>query len=90
MTGMNSFNNATGWADGTYDLGGGGAADANAVQRHQLVIDGNAGDEVISTDWGASVGTVTNNGYTYEVYNAGSFAQLLIDTNITQNVNFVA
>ena len=84
MAGMNSFNNANGWLDGTYDLGGGGAGDANAVTRHQLVIDGNAGDAVTTTGWGASVGTVTNGGHTYAVYNQGSYAQLLIDQTITR------
>ncbi|MHB1216268.1 MAG: calcium-binding protein, partial [Thiobacillus sp.] len=86
MAGMNSFNNANGWADGTYDLGGGGAGDMNAVQRHQLVIDGDAGDVVNAIGWGASVGTVTNSGVTYDVYNQGLHAQLLIDTVVTQAV----
>ncbi|MDO8705889.1 MAG: FG-GAP-like repeat-containing protein, partial [Sulfuricaulis sp.] len=89
MTGMNSFNNANGWADGTvnpYNLAAGGANGINPEQRHQLVIDGNAGDVVNSTGWGTTLGTVTNNGHTYEVYNAGSFAQLLIDQTITQAV----
>ena len=86
MAGMNSFNNASGWADGTYDLAAGGANGINPEQRHQLVIDGNAGDVVNSSGWGVSVGTVTNSGITYDVYNQGSFAQLLIDTAVTRTV----
>jgi hypothetical protein len=84
--GLNIFNNANGWADGTYGLAAGGANGANPEQRHQLVVDGNAGDTVSSSGWGASQGTVTNSGHTYEVYNQGSFVQLLIDTNITRSV----
>jgi hypothetical protein len=87
MAGMNSFNNATGWEDGTYDLaaaGADGAGGANPEQRHQLVIDGDAGDAVNANGWGETVGTVTNNGVTYNVYNQGLYAQLLIDTAVTQ------
>jgi hypothetical protein len=86
MAGMNSFNNANGWADGTYDLAAGGANGANPELRHQLVIDGDAGDVVNFSDWGASVGTVTNDGHTYLVYNQGLYAQLLIDQLILQPV----
>ncbi len=53
-------------------------------QRHQLVIDGDAGDVVNFSDWSDSLGTVTNSGVTYNVYNQGDFAQLLIDTAVTQ------
>ena len=76
----------SGWADGTYNLAAGDAGGANPEQRHQLVIDGNAGDSVTSTGWGASIGTVTNGGHTYDVYNQGSFAQLLIDQTLTRSV----
>lgn len=86
MAGSNSFNNANGWADGTYNLASGGANGANPEQRHQLVIDGVAGDVVSSSGWGASVGTVTHNGHTYAVYNTSTLAQLLIDTSITRSV----
>jgi len=86
MSGFNNFNNANGWADGTYNLAAGGANGINPEQRHQVVIDGNAGDAVTSSGWGASVGTVTNNGHTYDVYNQGNYAQLLIDASITQTV----
>ena len=88
MAGMNSFNNASGWADDTYGLAAGGAGGTNPEQRHQLVINGDAGDVVNSSGWGASVGTVTetSRGETYNVYNAGLHAQLLIDTDVTASV----
>ena len=86
MAGMNSFNNANSWVDGTYNLAAGGAGGINPERRHQLVIDGNAGDVVNSSGWGTSVGTVTNGGQTYAVYNQGLYAQLLIKQVITPTV----
>ena len=98
IEGINSFNNFSGWADGTYDLASGGANGANPEPRHQMVIDGDAGDVVISSGWGASVGTVTHAGLTYNVYNSvindtsynyiynGELVQLLINTAVTQTV----
>ena len=85
---MNSFNNANGWLDGTYDLGGGGAGDSNAVQRHQLVVDGNAGDSVYdpNPNW-QSVGQVSSGaGILYDVYNQGLYAQLLVNHAVQQNL----
>ncbi len=86
MAGMNNFNNANGWVDGSYDLAAGGANGANPEQRHQLIIDGNAGDMVNSSGWGASVGTVTHNGDIYNVYNHGSYEQLLVGVDLTLSV----
>ena len=86
MAGMNSFNNANGWLDGSYNLAAGGANGANPEQRHQLIIDGNAGDVVSFRGWGASVGTVIHNGDTYDVYNQGSYEQLLVGVNLTHVV----
>jgi hypothetical protein len=83
---MNSFNNATGWADGSYDLAAGGAAGANPERRHQLVIDGDAGDVVNASGWGTSAGRVSYNGANYDVYNQGLHAQLLIGASVTQTV----
>ncbi len=83
MAGMNSFNNANGWADGTYDLAAGGANGVDPERRHQLVIDGDAGDTVNASGWTA-VGNVTYDSVTYNVYNQGDHAQLLIDTAVTQ------
>ncbi len=41
---------------------------------------------VTSIGWGGSVGTITNGAHTYDVYNQGSSAQLLIDQSITRSV----
>ena len=60
-------------------------SDAGPEQRHQLVIDGNAGDVVNSAGWGTSAGTVTNGGHTYAVYNQG-YGQLLVDQTITRSL----
>jgi hypothetical protein len=86
MTGMNSFNNSNGWLDGTYNLASGGASGVSPEQRHQLVIDGNAGDALMSSGWGVSVGTVFNAGRAYAVYNQGLYAQLLVDQTVTATV----
>ena len=80
MTGMNSFNNANGWFDGTYNLATGGLNGVLPEQRHQLVVDGDAADQVMSSGWGSTVGTVSNSGHVYDVYNQG-LAQLLILQN---------
>jgi VCBS repeat-containing protein len=82
MAAINNFNNGTGWVDGSYDLALGVAGGINPEQRHQLVIDGNAGDEVHAAGWGASLGTVTHDGHIYDVYNQGAFAQVLVDTSV--------
>jgi hypothetical protein len=83
MAGMNHFNNATGWTDGTYNLAAGGANGANPEQRHQLAVLGNTGDALVlpdATNW-SNVGTVNNGGRTYVVFNHGAAAaQILIDS----------
>jgi hypothetical protein len=81
IAGLNSFNNANGWADGTYNLAAGGANGANPEMRHQLVIVGDATDHVVGSGWGSMVGTVINSGITYDVYNQG-LAQLLIQQGV--------
>ncbi|MEF8732024.1 MAG: hypothetical protein V5B40_08930 [Candidatus Accumulibacter meliphilus] len=66
---MNHFNNANGWADGSYNLAAGGANGANPEQRHQLVVTGNTGDAVVLADaanWN-NAGTVSNGGRIYTV-----------------------
>jgi hypothetical protein len=73
MAGMNSFNSGNGWT-------GLGATEA----RHQLVIDGNAGDQVNSTGWTDTGKSATFNGHTYEIYTQGSYAELLVDQSITR------
>ncbi|MEF8732006.1 MAG: hypothetical protein V5B40_08835 [Candidatus Accumulibacter meliphilus] len=86
MTGMNHFNNASGWSDGSYDLAAGGANGANPEQRHQLAVTGNSGDAVVLADaanWN-NVGTVSSGARVYSVYNHdGAAAQLLIDDVLT-------
>jgi hypothetical protein len=85
MSGMNQFNNATGWADGTYNLADG---ITTTEARHQLIVTGNAGDVVNlsgGVNW-TNAGTVTNGGHTYDVYNSNAAAgQLLIDQLLTYN-----
>jgi len=62
------------------------------VQKHQLVVDGNAGDFVLvnlllNDFWTSTGNTVSNNGHTYAVYDANTAAaQLLVDTSIVRNV----
>lgn len=86
MAGFNTFNNANGWADGSYNLAAGGANGINPEQRHQLVIDGNAGDILKlagSVNW-QFVGQVTNAGIAYKVFNdVTSAAQLLVNSDIS-------
>jgi hypothetical protein len=77
IAGLNSFNNANGWADGTYNLAAGGANGVTPESRHQLVIVGDATDRVVGSGWGSTVGTVSYGGSVYDVYNQG-LAQLLI------------
>ena len=64
LAGMNVFNNASGWADGTYNHAAGGANGINPEQRHQLVVTGNAGDTFVLADAGhwVNAGTVSNGG----------------------------
>jgi hypothetical protein len=74
MAGMNSFNSGNGWT---------GLAASEA--RHQVVVDGNAGDKVTISGGGwTDAGTATYNGHTYEVYKNGTYGELLVDTSITR------
>jgi hypothetical protein len=76
ISGMNSFNNATGWLDGTYDMG------ETLERRHQVVVDGSDGDTVRFHDAGwVNAGNVTNGGITYDVYNK-ELAQVLISNSM--------
>ncbi|MEF8756311.1 MAG: DUF4347 domain-containing protein [Accumulibacter sp.] len=85
MAGMNHFNNASGWLDGSYDLAGGGAGGASPEQRHQLLVLGNRGDLLAlshAADW-INAGTVSHSGQTYAVFNGRSAAaQLLIHDEV--------
>ncbi|MGE0097565.1 MAG: beta strand repeat-containing protein [Hydrogenophaga sp.] len=88
MAGMNQFNTENGWSNVT------GTALGTQVQRHQLVIDGDADDQLTSPDAAGTwnfVGTVSDGeGNTYNVFNAtnsATSAQLLVNTNITQTLD---
>ncbi|MBL0720273.1 FG-GAP repeat protein, partial [Piscinibacter sp. Jin2] len=72
MAGHNSFNSGTGWT-------GLGAA----VNRHQLVVDGNAGDALrLGSGWNTS-STASLGGQTYAIWNhASSAAQVLVATGV--------
>jgi len=69
MAGMNLINGNTqaalGWTNGTYEF-------PLLVARHQLVVDGNAGDAVnlgLSVNGWQNEGTVAHEGVTFDVYN---------------------
>ncbi|MGE4155913.1 MAG: Ig-like domain-containing protein, partial [Hydrogenophaga sp.] len=88
MAGMNQFNTTNGWSNVT------GTALGTQVLRHQLVIDGDADDQLTSPDAAGTwnfVGTVSDGeGNTYNVFNAtnsATSAQLLVNTNITQTLD---
>jgi hypothetical protein len=71
MAGMNQLNSGKGWT-----------GLAASVARHQLRVEGNAGDLVnLGTEW-ARAGTATYGGVIYTVYNAGASAQLLVNAAV--------
>ncbi|MEK9939725.1 MAG: hypothetical protein VW548_01970, partial [Methylotenera sp.] len=74
MSGMNLFNDGSGWTG----LGG-------SVAKHQVVVDGNAGDSAnLEGGWTDTGTTATFGANTYQIYNANSSAaQILVDTDIT-------
>jgi hypothetical protein len=83
IAGMNLINSGTqaalGWRNGSYVFPG-------VVRRHQLVVDGDAGD-VIGTRAGTwkNAGTAFNNGRSYTVYNSlTGRSQLLVNDEITR------
>ncbi len=83
LTSMNQLNSTTkagmGWTGGTYNF-------AAIESRHQLVITGTALDSVVTSGGFADTGqTAIMNGHTYEVYNQGSYAQLLIDMSVVRS-----
>jgi hypothetical protein len=63
------------------------------VRRHQLVVEGDAGDVVnlpaTRKRW-VNAGTVFHDGVGYTVYEAGSRVQLLVANAITTNMPPVA
>jgi hypothetical protein len=85
MAGMNLFND-----DVNLDIANRWSGLGSIVQKHQVVVDGNAGDEVIATDWVRAAGAVSNKGQTYNIYNPITpeiYAQLLVDNDITVKNN---
>ena len=81
MSGMNLLhagNRASlGWANGSYKF-------TQPIRRHQLVVDGNAGD-LLATNWGdwKNVGTVFHDGQPYTVWNSvAGRAQLLVNQQV--------
>jgi hypothetical protein len=81
LCGMNWLNSATqaalGVTGGTYTL-------AASEPRHQLVVDGNAGDTVYAPSMQSLGQTLVMGGKTYNVYNSTTgMVQLFIDANIT-------
>jgi hypothetical protein len=77
MAGMNLYNSTNGGASGL----------AASVPRHQLVVDGNAGDKLkLGIEWAAAKGTLSLGSLSYKVYNAGTGAQLLVNTAMTVDV----
>jgi hypothetical protein len=86
MAGMNLINATSkssadwNWSGGTYMFG-------TTEQRHQLVVDGTGLDHVVSSGGFVDTGkTAILNGHTYEVYNHGMDAQLLIEQSIHRTV----
>jgi hypothetical protein len=76
-TGINLFNSSN-VSSGTYQFG-------LVESRHQLVIDGTSADQVVTSGGFVDTGlTAVMNGHTYEVYNQGNYAQLLIDQSINR------
>ncbi|MBT9594833.1 MAG: FG-GAP repeat protein [Vitreoscilla sp.] len=82
MAGMNLINSgsqaALGWANGTYVF-------PSVVRRHQLIIDGNAGDTADLTKYGSLwtlAGTAFNNSVPYTVFNSDSGGPRLLRTQV--------
>jgi hypothetical protein len=85
VAGLNLINSATqtalGWSNGSYVF-------PTIVRRHQIIVDGDAGDAATSTagTW-KNAGTVFNNGHTYIVYNSiAGRSQVLVNSKITRAV----
>jgi hypothetical protein len=85
MSGMNLFNTGNGWTNSF------GSPLSSSVQRHQLVIDGNAHDTVLvsgGSNWtlaGTVTSSISGTSQVYNVWNHNtSSAQMLIDADITR------
>lgn len=82
MANMNLINSSTqaglGWTNGTY-------AFPPVVRRHQLVIDGDAGDVADLTRYGSrweNAGTVFHHGVAYTVFNSNTGGPRLLRTQV--------
>jgi hypothetical protein len=83
IAGMNLINRGTqaalGWSNGSYVF-------PAVVRRHQLIVEGDAGDVAASakTTW-INAGTAFNNGHTYVVYNSvAGRSQVLVNGDVTR------
>jgi hypothetical protein len=83
VAGMNLINSATqmalGWSNGSYVF-------PATVRRHQLIVDGDAGD-VAASSAGAwkNAGTAFKNGHPYTVYNSVTGrSQVLVNSDVTR------
>jgi hypothetical protein len=83
IAGMNLINSGTqaalGWGNGSYVF-------PAVVRRHQLIVDGNAGDAAASAQgtW-KNAGTVFKNGHSYTVYNSlTGRSQVLVNGDVTR------
>ncbi len=75
LSGTNLYNGGNGW----------GAA--GGTSRHQLLVDGDSDDNLFAGGTWLDVGTATNGGQSYHIYNElDSNVQLLVDTDITGNL----
>ena len=83
MAGMNMINSATqaalGWTNGTYVF-------PSLVRRHQLVVDGDAGDVAASSAGnGNEVGTAFHGGQGYVVFNSiTGRVQVMVNDAVTR------
>jgi hypothetical protein len=69
----------------TSGLTGGSYGFAANETRHQLLITGDAADQLATTGSFVDTGlTAIISGHTYEVYNQGNFAQLLVEQSINR------
>ena len=79
MADTNAINAGTPGLSGTYVF-------ATTETRHQMIVDGTNADSVVLNGGFVDTGkTAILNGHTYEVYNQGSTAQVLVDTTMTRS-----
>ncbi|MDB6001711.1 MAG: hypothetical protein JWP52_3410 [Rhizobacter sp.] len=68
-----------------FNAGNGWAGQPEHVDRHQVVVEGNAGDVLkVESGWESSGSVVEHQGHQYAVFNAGNaLAQLLVETQVS-------